>query len=159
MASHELRCASCGKRLLTYDNTSFRQYKSPVKQCKKCGAYYLDPRCHEIAIEGVPDAEFSVGSYIVLLIFGGLGLYRGMYLSDRHQLNTPESAQWVLPTMLVLMGIVLILGGIVEIIRIKTGAKARKYEKLRIESEERLQNRSYAYQLRDLGYPVPERYL
>ncbi|MDE7121874.1 MAG: hypothetical protein K2O42_06910, partial [Oscillospiraceae bacterium] len=65
---NELRCVSCNKRLLTYDNTSFRQYKSPVKQCKKCGTYYLDPRCHEIAVEGVPDAEFSVGSQIVLMI-------------------------------------------------------------------------------------------
>ncbi|MDE5754105.1 MAG: hypothetical protein K2H89_06150 [Oscillospiraceae bacterium] len=156
---NELKCAGCGKKLLTYDNTSFRQYKSPVKQCKKCGTYYLDPRCHEIAVEGVPDAEFSVGSYIVLIVFGGLVGYRGIYLSSRTQLHTPEGAQWVLPTMFVLMGIVFILGGIVELIRIKTGAKARKYEKLREESEQRLQNRSYAYQLRDLGYPVPEEYL
>ncbi len=156
---NELKCVTCGKRLLTYDNTSFRQYKSPVKQCKKCGTYYLDPRCHELAVEGVPEVEFSIGPQVVLLVFGGLVLYRGFYLSGRTQLSTPDSIQWLLPTLFIIMGIVFILGGIVEIILIKTGKKAQRYEKLRKESEERLQDRTYAYVLHDLGYPVPEKYL
>lgn len=41
----------------------------------------------------------------------------------------------------------------------KSGRKARKYEKLKRESEERLSDRRYAYMLQSLGYEVPEKYL
>lgn len=54
MQSYEIRCQNCGKKHLTYSQSSFRKYESPVKKCRKCGFRYADPRCHEIAIEGIP---------------------------------------------------------------------------------------------------------
>lgn len=80
MQSIEIRCKSCGKKLLAYDQASTIRYKSPVKNCKKCGTRYADPRCHEIAIEGIPKDSFSIPSYVIMMIIGALILYRGIFL-------------------------------------------------------------------------------
>ncbi len=148
----DLKCSGCGKKLLTYDNYGFKRYKSPLKKCKKCGKMYIDPRCHEIAIEGMPSDEFSVTSYLFLIIFGGLIVWRGVYLFKRIQIGVPDEMQWFMPAVFIIMGAVCVIGGIGEIIFIKTGGKTRKFERLRIESEERLRDNSYAELLRDLGY-------
>lgn len=42
MQFYEIRCKNCGKKLLTYSQSSFRKYESPVKKCKKCGFRYAD---------------------------------------------------------------------------------------------------------------------
>ena len=60
MTRYVLRCSECGKKLLEYDTASIKRYKSPIKECKKCGREYIDPRYHEIAAEGIPEDEFSV---------------------------------------------------------------------------------------------------
>ena len=60
--------------------------------------------------------------------------------------------QWFMPAVFIIIGAVCVIGGIGEIIFIKTGGKARKFERLRIESEERLRDNGYAELLRDLGY-------
>lgn len=159
MQSIEIRCKNCGKKLLTYDQASTRRYKSPVKNCKKCGTRYADPRCHEIAIEGIPKDTFSIPSYVVMMIIGALILYRGIYLFGIHQIGVSDSFQWFLPAAFTILGAAMVIGSIVEIISIKSGRKALKYEKLRKESEERLSDKSYAYILQSLGYQVPEKYL
>ena len=76
-----------------------------------------------------------------------------------HQIGTPDELQWLLPSFFTLIGVVIVIGSIVEIIAIKSGLKAKKYEKLKKESEERLSDKSYVYILQDLGYKVPEKYL
>lgn len=148
----DLKCSGCGKKLLSYDKRGFRQYKSPLKKCKKCGKLYADPRCHEIAIEGIPDDVFSVKSNIFLMIFGALVVWRGLYLLNKVQLGVPDEMQFFMPVVFIIVGAVCIIGGIVEIISIKTGRKARKFERLRIESEERLRDNSYRELLREVGY-------
>lgn len=155
----EIRCKKCEKKLLTYSQSSFRKYKSPVRKCKKCGTTYADPRCHEIEIEGIPADTFSIPSYVIMMIIGALILYRGRYLFGMRQIGIPEGPQWLLPSLFVIGGAVMVLGCIVEIITIITGVKAKKYEKLRMESKERLSDKSYAYILQDLGYQIPEKYL
>lgn len=155
----EIRCKKCGKKLLTYDRGSRRRYESPVKNCKKCGTRYADPRCHEIAIEGIPDDTFQIPLHVIMMIIGALILYRGIHLFGVHQIGVPDEIQWLLPATFIIISAVMVIDGIVEIIKIKSGWKALKYEKLRKESEERLSNKSYAYILQDLGYKVPEKYL
>lgn len=155
----EIKCRRCGKKLLTYDPNGFRRYKSPVKKCKRCGTIYADPRCHEIAIEGIPSDTFHIMPYIVMAVIGALILYRGIYVFQHFQLGTPERMQWLLPLFFVICGVILTAGGIIEVILIKTGFKAKKYDRLRQESEKRLNDRSYVYILQDLGYNVPEKYL
>ena len=151
-----LYCTECGKRLLTYDNTSFRRYKSPVKKCKKCGNLYIDPRCHELAVEGIPPDIFSVKSYIILIIFGILLLWRGIYLLSQVQLGVPRETQWLMPTVIIIFGAGSVIGGIAEIISIKTGLKEKKYKQLYTKSAERLKDADYVNILRNLGVDIPE---
>lgn len=159
MAQIKIYCKKCGKKLLSYDPPGFIRYKSPVKKCSDCQTRYADPRCHEIAIEGIPRDTYNVWSYLFMLIIGALILWRGLALFGMHSLGAPENIQWFLPTMFIIFGIVLIIGGIIEIILIKTGIKQKKFERLAKESEERLNDKSYAYILSDLGYNVPDKYL
>ena len=160
MASVTIHCKQCGKKLLSYEpQTHFRKYQSPVKTCPGCGARYADPRCHEIAIEGLPADTYRIGSYLVLIVFGAFMLYRGIVMMNRYQLGVPSAMQWMLPTVFVLAGIVCVVGGIIEIILIKTGKKQERFDRLTRESVQRLSDKSYAYTLQDLGYPVPEEYL
>lgn len=159
MSKVTIQCSKCGKKLLSYDPPGFIRYKSPVRQCPDCNTKYADPRCHEIAVEGIPHDTFKISSYVVMIIFGALILWRGIALFGMHTLGAPEETQWLLPTLITIFGVVLVIGGIVEIILIKTGWKQRKFEKLTRESEERLSNKSYAFILSDLGYNVPEKYL
>lgn len=151
-----LYCFECGKKLMTYDSTSFRRYKSPVKKCKKCGNLYIDPRCHELAIEGIPSDVFSVKSYIILSIFGILLLWRGIYLLSQVQLGVPDEVQWLMPAVIIIFGAVCIIVGIAEIISIKTGLKEKRYNRLYMASTERLKNVDYVNTLRNLGVDIPE---
>ncbi len=150
-----LYCTECGKKLLTYDSKSFRRYKSPVKKCKKCGNLYIDPRCHELAIEGIPSDVFSVKSYIILIIFGILLLWRGMYLLTRIQIGVPEEVQWLMPAVIIIIGAGFVIGGIAEIISIKTGLKEKRYSRLYMASAERLKDADYVNTLRNLDVDIP----
>lgn len=151
-----LYCAKCGKKLLTYDNTSFRRYKSPVKKCKKCDNLYIDPRCHELAIEGIPSDVFSVKLYIILIIFGMLLLWRGIYMLSQVQLGVPDEVQWLMPAVIIIIGAGFVIGGIAEIISIKTGLKEKRYNCLYTASAERLKDVDYVNTLRNLGVDIPE---
>lgn len=142
-----LNCSGCGKKLLSYEKWS-RQYKSPLKKCPKCGKMYADPRCHELAIEGIPNDVFSVKSNLILMIFGALVVWRGVYLINWLGSENDD----FMPIVFIIVGAICIIGGIAEIVSIKTGRKARKFERLRMESEERLRDNSYAEQLREVGY-------
>lgn len=149
-------CSECGKKLMAYDSTSFRRYKSPVKKCKKCGNPYIDPRCHELAVEGTPPDLFSVKSYVVMIIFGILLLWRGLYLFQQIQLGVPRETQWLIPVVIISGGAVCVIGGIIEIISIRTGLKEKKYIRLYMESAERLKDADYVNTLRNLGLNIPE---
>lgn len=92
-------------------------------------------------------------------LFGAFVLYRGIHLFFRYQIGTPEHMQWLMPVVFLIMGVVLIIGAIVDVLLIMTGSKQKKYDKLRLESEARMQDKSYAYLLNELGYPGTERFL
>lgn len=159
MSLVKLKCVRCGKRLLFYHQDGFRRYRSPLKRCKRCGNPYVDPRCHEIAAEGIPEDAFHTVSYVVMLVIGLFILYRGIHLFGRRQLGVMDEMQWLLPSIFIAAGLVMSVGGIIEIIWIKTGGKAKKYDRLWRESEQRLGDKEYVWQLKELGYHVPEKYL
>lgn len=149
--AYELHCKSCGKKLLKYE-TYERKYKCPLEKCKKCGQEYIDPRCHELALEGIPEDEFKVTRCIILFVIGALIAWRGYYLFSVHMLGTPESMQWLLPTAILLLGVAIVVGAIVDSIRILSGSKRRKYESLLEESKARLADEEYVQKLKNLGY-------
>lgn len=149
----KIKCAKCGKHLLTYTSPS-RLYKSPVSTCPKCGSLYLDPRCHELAIEGIPKDMFDIKSFGALGVVGVYILYRGIHMLGLRQIGSPEEIQGALPYVLILMGAMLILGGCIEIVTILFGIKRKKYDKLMEESQARMLNPSYVMVLEDLGYII-----
>ena len=154
------RCPCCNKKFFYYDS---RQYfcGSPIRTFRKCGGSYIDKRYHELAIEGLPGSEFSKGSYLFLIALGAYVLYRGIHLIGYRELGMSDTAvsRWLLPVVFTVMGLVLIIGGIIELIRIISGSKARKWEQKRQQSVARLRNPDYAWKLKQAGYPVPEEYL
>lgn len=155
--SVEFHCPSCGKKLFSYEIRE-RRFGSPLKECNKCKAEYLDPRFYEIALNGIPSDEFKLTSYVIMLAFGGFILWRGIHMFDLKQLGTPSEIQWLLPSILTIFGIALILAGVYEIVIIKTGLKKKKFEKIMEESRARIKSPTYVYKLRELGYPVPEQF-
>lgn len=154
------RCPCCNKKFFYYDS---RQYfcGSPIRTCKKCGGSYIDKRYHELAIEKMPDGELSKGPYLFLIAFGAFILYRGIHLIGYREVGMPDNVigNWLLVAVFTVMGLVMIVGGIIEIICIINGSKARKWERKRQESIARLQNPDYAWKLKQAGYPVLEEYL
>ena len=156
--TYDFICPGCGKKLFSFEQRAVI-YESPLKTCKKCGTAYLDPRCHEMAAEGVPDDSFRISPSVVAMVIGALILWRGIHLAGMQQLGMPDFMQWFLPTVFILFGSGIILWGIFDIIMIKTGKKADKLKKKYDESLERLSNVSYARALAQMGYPVPERFL
>lgn len=112
----------------------------------------MDPRCHELAVEGIPKEEFKISRDIVLLIIGGLVAWRGYYIFGMHMLGYPDSMQWLVPTVVLLLGIAMLIASVVDAISIITGLKKRKFEKILNESRDRMNDDNYVTKLKELGY-------
>lgn len=149
-------CPNCGKKFFNKNPSGFF-YGSPIRFCKKCKGAYIDKNYHEIAIDGFPPTEVNIKTglkialigLIMTVVCGGIFFTEITYSFRYHT---------VFPAMSV-MGIVLVIIGIIESIRVKTGLKAKAMEKLRQESIQRLKDPKYALQLKELGYNVPEEFL
>lgn len=149
-------CPHCGKKLMNYDEREWK-YGSPIQVCKKCGKRYIDGRYHEIVIEGIAPDAMSVKKdlvYIAVLFViavASVGInFISIILTGKYSLKLA-----FLP-VICLIGLVFML---IDIIRIKTGAKERRFKVLREESYQRLKNKTYAYELSEAGYNVPQEYL
>ena len=147
-------CPSCGKKQFEYE-IRMRRYGNMVGRCKKCGASYIDPRQVELAITGIPEDEYHLTPYVLLLALGVFVIWRGLHLFSRYQLGVPGEVQWLMPSVFLILGVVLFLGAIYEIVLIKTGGKVKKMQRLYEESRKRLQDPAYVSTLRQLGVEVP----
>ena len=155
--SREMYCPHCRKKLFSYEER-IRKYDSPVMICKHCSGEYLDPRYDELAITGIPKEQFSIVQYLVMIILGILCFWRAYYLWEKHFVSRGVPTEvWVV--MISIAGLVLLIGGIYEIITIKTGSKEEKFDRLYQESCERLRSKSYATKLKEMGYHVPDKFL
>ncbi len=151
MMSLKFQCPSCGKTLFSYEPRT-RKYGTIIHVCRKCGAEYMDPRYHELAIDGISEDEFRIFPYFFMLVIGGLIGWRGWHLLSVRQLGVPDMMQWLLPVVFLIIGAVLIIGSIIGIISIKTGIKRRKFEKMLEESQARMRDTRYTDKLRSMGY-------
>lgn len=149
-------CPNCGKKLSNYNPNSYL-YGSPIRYCKKCKGAYVDRNYHEIAVDGFPKEEMKASAGLKTALIGLIVsvVAAGIFLCE---IMFSEYYHTIFP-ILAVMGIVMIVMGIVDSIRVKSGAKAGSMEKLRQESIGRLQNPQYAMQLAELGYNVPQQYL
>lgn len=148
--SYVLKCSNCNKTLITYEGRE-RKYGSPFFNCKKCGTEYVDPRYQELAVVGIPESEFGYGTSIICLVIGGLLLWRGIYLLGVRMLGTPDFMQWVLPTMVLILGGAFVVMAIVDFVSIVSGGKRKKFERLYEESLARMQDEAYVEKLKKCG--------
>lgn len=141
-------CKSCGRKLLKYDTPSRTIYRSPLKSCPKCGKEYLDPRCVELALSGKPPEISSWKPYIFAVIFGGLMLWRGIYLWNFME---NEPVKRTIPVVFIIGGIALAGFALVRIYMILTGIESSRMTRLYEKSLERLKNPAYLEKLKNLG--------
>lgn len=151
------KCPYCGKDIsLNYMQREWK-YGSPIRVCKKCNQKYIDKRYHEIAVEGINPDTFDLKKSLISLLLGvillvlsvvinGITIFTGGYYYSKI-------------AFLGVAGIAIIIFMIIDIIRMKTGLKERRLEKVMLESVNRLQNKEYAHELASVGYNVPEKYL
>lgn len=148
-------CPYCEKKFHDY-NASSRDFGSPIRKCRYCKKEYLDRRYHEIAIEGYGNSlninrslKIIALGLILFLVAGGLTAYT-IYFKNYYMIKGVLSA---------FGGLLIAVIGIIDAVRIKSGAKQKSMELKMMESEKRLNNSEYAHQLSELGYIVPEKYL
>lgn len=149
-------CPNCGKSLFNYNPREWR-YGSPIRTCRRCKQKYADSRYHEIAVDGISEDSMSIKSRIIIIVLGALITYRGIYLLD-YRMSYVYSHNWT-AYVFIILGIIMFVGGIADIVTIKSGFKQKKLDRLECESVKRLSNYEYAKQLKDLGYDVPAYYL
>lgn len=149
-------CPHCGRKLMNYVEREWK-YGSPIRVCKKCGKRYIDGRYHEIVIEGIAPDAMSVKNDLVFMavLFIIAAIAVGVNFTSVRLTGMYSRRMAFLP-VICLMGLVFML---IDIIRIKTGAKERRFKVLREESHQRLKNKTYAYELSEAGYNVPQEYL
>lgn len=150
-------CPHCGKEMKGYMETQF-DFGSPLQTCKKCKGTYLDRRYHEIEIDGMGNAAEMSGKRAKLLVMFGL-IFFGVALLLNLGMILSMGKYSVRGVMIMLLGLVMLVGGLIEWILVKTGVRERRLEKKRLESQRRLENPEYARTLAELGYPVPGKYL
>ena len=149
-------CPYCGAAINGFDSRAWL-YGSPVRTCGRCGNKYIDRRYHEIAIDGVAPDAFSVDKSRKMLLFSLVCIAVSIvFCSITYFLNGTVTRGGI---AIGILGAVIAVCMLVDIIRTKSGAKERRFEALRKESEERLSDREYAVLLSENGYKVPEKYI
>lgn len=114
-------------------------------------------RYHEIVIDGIRQNALSadeaaigvLGGTVLAAIFFGI-TYFTMKL---------DGSYYPMAVLLGVAGVIIMIVSIVDFLRIITGAKKRRFDKLQIKSDQRLQDKNYAQELLSVGYDVPEKYL
>ena len=149
-------CPHCNKKISDYAANKY-MYGSPIRVCKKCNGAYLDVNYHEVAIDGFPPDELSMKKGVKSALIGGAIFLvcaaifvLELLFSDKIHIYPPIAA---------VFGIIIVITSIVDVIKVKSGAKVKELEVMRFQSIERLRNPDYARQLAELGYNVPEEFL
>lgn len=157
-------CPYCGKEILGFHEKDWK-YGSPIRICKRCRKKYLDLRYHEIAIDGIAPGTLNVKQSAKTLFFGlaimFISIMAIIFISIIINLGivTLRGHYYIMLIFLSLIGLLVVLFMLIDIIRIKTGIKERHLEKLKMESEKRLQDPSYIQELLNAGIQVPDNYI
>ena len=149
-------CPYCGAGIFNYDEREWN-YGSPIRTCNKCGEKYIDEIYHEIAIEGIAPDALSVRKSVVAMLTGLFCLFVSIVF-------TYATIRWrgyysLKAVFIGIIGLILVICMLIDIILIKSGAKEKRFARLREESVQRLRDRNYANELAEAGYNVPEEYL
>lgn len=152
----EIHCPNCGRLVGTFVVGDYR-YGSPLKNCPKCRAEYINPVFHEIEVDGISPDAFNI-KLLATGILSGIIFFAISAVIHYFEVTTQRYYHTV-PIAIMIISVIVILFAAGNIILIKTGLKAKRTERKRQESVERLSNPTYASRLKELGYNVPEKYL
>lgn len=157
-------CPHCGAEVKDYREYGW-EYGSPIRKCKKCGNDYINNSYHEIAVEGIAPDTFDAKKSLHGMLIGLAIAVGSAVLTSAITWATISFASCyyvqiiVLGAVLAVIGLLFAVCMFIDMLKIKTGAKEKKFTSLKEESEQRLQNKDYARVLASLGYDVPEQYL
>lgn len=147
-------CPYCGKKIWFYNEKDVK-YGSPIRTCKDCKREYHDPRYYEMAWHGLDPnlllAKNRLIMMVVLLALGGacLGLnFADIYFRGRYYLSLFIIPVFCLPGALWMLW---------DALYILSGRKKAHYDKLMLESKDRLGDVVYVTRLVELGYLPPDR--
>ncbi len=154
--AYDVKCPYCGRAEGTYSRNEYR-YGSPIRVCKKCGKKFINEFYHEIAVEGPAPEAFSIKAKLKAIVIFAV-LFAVMFLWHFYEV-TFTSRYHYMPACAMIGLLVGVLFEILDIIFTKTGLKAKRTEKKRLESVQRLEDPEYARELAELGYNVPREYL
>ena len=149
-------CPYCGKKIPGYKPTKV-EYGSPVRICPKCDREYYDRRFFEPAVSGLVRSELSKKRCLSMMLSAVVCFVIAFGINWLEIRETGE--YYVILALMQPVAIVLFITAIVDLIRIVTGTKRKKYDFLISQSEERLANPEYAEFLAEKGMNVPEKYL
>ena len=152
------RCPHC--KAVVNKSNSLTKYSegSPLRVCPRCGGQYIDPECHEPALD--PYKPYGMLACIMTSLVGGafcgfaalLIVYMIGYFGSLYEVGGVH--------VVVSVAIGAVYAVVTFALRFK-GLETENQEKLRlwIESRERLMDPEYARLLKKAGFDVPEEYL
>ncbi len=152
----EIHCPRCGKSVGTFVVGDYR-YGCPLKVCPKCKSEYINPVFHEIEVDGISPDAFDMKRLLFGIIMGVVffAVSAGIHY---YEVTTQDYYHTACIAIMIISAIAVFFA-VGNIILIKTGFKAKRTERMRQESAERLSNPRYAVRLKELGYNVPDKYL
>jgi hypothetical protein len=159
MAQYEItKCPHCGNTIDFLKLKGPKAYGTPLITCNKCNKPFIDKNIIEIAIDGIRPVDkmrIEPASFITLLM-GCFSIYAG-YLNITDSLNDDKSMSW----LFFIIGGLFILGSLWSIIDHLINYKKNQLmlQQMKLESEKRLSNYTYALLLKQAGFNVPDKYL
>ena len=152
----DIFCQGCGKKVESFVVGDYR-YGSPLKACPKCNREYINPVFHEIETDGISPDAFDVKKLLIVLLIGVVFFIIGAVMHYIEVTTLDYYHTVYIAIMAISAIIILFVTG--NIFLIKTGLKAKRNERKRQESIQRMSNPAYALRLRELGYNVPQKYI
>ncbi len=146
------KCPHCKT---TYQNFEHNNYRvgSPIVTCSYCQGVFIDKDRHELALEPYDESGYNILN-CWLIAFFPCGL---MALISLIILIISEESLMLGIIMFAVSFIAFIAIAVTSIKDLKFNIQ--KYRKDYAESEQRLENKEYAWALKKLGYDVPSKYL
>lgn len=157
-------CPHCGTEVKDYREYGW-EYGSPIRKCEKCGNNYINKGYHEIAVEGIAPDEFDAKKSVhgillgLAIVLGAAAATAAITWATIHFANVYYVKIIILGVVLAVIGLIFAVCMFIDFLKIKSGAKERKFDSLKEESVQRLKNKEYARELAEIGYDVPEQYL
>lgn len=146
--NNKVRCPHCGAESR---EKKLYAYGSPFVKCHKCKAEYYDGRFHEIALSGIREGDMTTMREAVNIIVVG-AIIAGVSFGFAWLTSMLLGRIWIIAIMGVIFGVIALVYGIIKTISVATGAEQRKWDRLTLESQQRVGDLSYMMRLKEFDH-------